>query len=487
MAASCQTRRASLADLQADLSTSFMKQVSFSMKSKQQGFKFFSEVYFHSVSMTYGENDTIVSSAKCYRSMKKNEPPHAVHVDIKPEEISYAYCSCQAGTSGSCSHVIGFIIALQQWQLMGFTEVPSKLSSTSLPEQWSKPRCTKVEAGDVPHLVFVNPKPDRKKKPVTNTLTECRNVRVEEADVEHLQGLKHLPIGYLVCNPSKTVHTHVGPVPVGSGLSTHAKFFETEPIKSVGTRCGNLAFPQDATVTLGAEYHIEDMTQEQCEQLEQLTRDQTNSQMWFQARKHRLTASTFGIILKRKTITEKFINNIINEKAFTSAATSYGKSNERQAIEKYIKQSGNHVHDCGLVVNRKFPFLGATPDGKVCEDGITGIIEVKCPYSARDMSISDACCLLPKFCLQNTDGIISIKKAPHNHEYFYQVQGQLMISGAAFCDFVVFTKKDLFIQRIFPLPVFMQQMLDELSAFYFQHVKPVLCLPSSQNVCTLTA
>lgn len=76
--------------------------------------------------------------------------------------------------SGSCSHVIGFIIALQQWQLMGFTEVPSKLSCTSLPEQWSKPRCTKVEAGDVPHLVFVNPKPDRKKKPVTNTLTECR-------------------------------------------------------------------------------------------------------------------------------------------------------------------------------------------------------------------------------------------------------------------------------------------------------------------------
>jgi hypothetical protein len=70
--------------------------------------------------------------------------------------------------------LVGFILALQQWQMMGFTEVPAKLSSTSLPEQWSLPRGSKIQPVDVAHLTFVNPKPDRKKQPIQNTVTECR-------------------------------------------------------------------------------------------------------------------------------------------------------------------------------------------------------------------------------------------------------------------------------------------------------------------------
>jgi hypothetical protein len=36
-----------------------------------------------------------------------------------------------------------------------------------------------------------------------------------------------------------------------------------------------------------------------------------------------------------------------------------------------------------------FPFLGATPDGKVCQNGQSGILEVKCPYVIRDWNILD--------------------------------------------------------------------------------------------------
>jgi hypothetical protein len=67
--------------------------------------------------------------------------------------------------------------------------------------------------------------------------------------------------------------------------------------------------------------------------------------------------------------------------------------------EKYTdKFTSKHLHDCGLVVNPSFCFLGATPDGKVCSDSETGIIEIKCLYFARDMKIKEAI-LTPNFCL----------------------------------------------------------------------------------------
>lgn len=58
----------------------------------------------------------------------------------------------------------------------------------------------------------------------------------------------------------------------------------------------------------------------------------------------------------------------------------------------YIKSSGNYIHDIGLVIN---PFgrggEGATPDAKCCENSVTDILEIKCPYSVRVMSMDEAC------------------------------------------------------------------------------------------------
>ena len=55
----------------------------------------------------------------------------------------------------------------------------------------------------------------------------------------------------------------------------------------------------------------------------------------------------------------------------------------------------------------------------------------------------------PKFCLQkNSDGVLGLKST---HQYYYQVQAQLFVSGLPYCDFVVFSgSNDIFIQRIVP-------------------------------------
>ena len=181
-----------------------------------------------------------------------------------------------------------------------------------------------------------------------------------------------------------------------------------------------------------------------------------------------MTASNFGRVLNRKS--EKILNNLFNHKSISALSLEYGKRNEPKAKSKYLNKFNNrHLHECGLIVNKEFLFLGGTPDGKVCDDGNCGIIECKCPYSARNFMIDEAIDKIPNFMLQYiSDGS---KKLNRNHVYYSQVQGQLMVSGADFCDFVVFTQKDLFVQRIFPDIAYMTDMLVKLSLFFQNYAK----------------
>lgn len=206
-------------------------------------------------------------------------------------------------------------------------------------------------------------------------------------------------------------------------------------------------------------------------EIERNTRQQSDCELWFQERKKRLTASKFHEIIKRKTINDKYLDRLFSTKSLNVSATQYGVKKESTAKQKYIGKTGRHVHDCGLVINPEFPFLGATPDGRVCDQGSTGILEIKCPYSARNMDIVEAIETLSAFFLERDENGIRLKK---KHAHFCQVQGQLMITGAPFCDFVVFTSKDLHIERIFPDHVFMNGLMDKLCEIYFKHVRDYL-------------
>lgn len=97
MAAKSITTRATLKDLPADFSLSFMKGPPISLKSRQQGFKYCAEEYYHDVKMFIAEDQTISCSTRCYASYRTKDEPRTVHLDIKPTEISLAHCSCQAG------------------------------------------------------------------------------------------------------------------------------------------------------------------------------------------------------------------------------------------------------------------------------------------------------------------------------------------------------------------------------------------------------
>lgn len=54
----------------------------------------------------------------------------------------------------------------------------------------------------------------------------------------------------------------------------------------------------------------------------------------------------------------------------------------------------------GLVIAAPdFPFLAATADDKLCFEGETCVLDIKCPFSARDLTISEAVQQVTQFCL----------------------------------------------------------------------------------------
>ncbi|XP_061698010.1 uncharacterized protein LOC133512400 [Syngnathoides biaculeatus] len=244
MAAQHEKNRARLSDLPADFSLAFLDNSEILLKSRQQGFKYFSEGYLNDISM-HIDGETIEISARSFRSQRKTEQPHTLHLQLNPTRISEAHCTCQAGVSGSCSHI------------------------------------------------FVNPKLVRKKRPVRNTLKDCRNIKVHKKDIDHLKSLEECSMAYVVSSPRLTLNTHLGTVPVASGLATSATFFELEDAKTVGTCCGNLALPQSAKVTPADLFKtwFTELHQEQCIKIEESTRDQANSTLWQTERKKKTSDS----------------------------------------------------------------------------------------------------------------------------------------------------------------------------------------------------
>lgn len=83
--------------------------------------------------------------------------------------------------------------------------------------------------------------------------------------------------------------------------------------------------------------------------------------------------------------------------------------------------------------------MAASPDGLVGDDCI---IEIKCPFSIRDYTPENAYEEKKIKYLEKKNEKLVLKK---NHDYFYQIQGQLHITQKKYCYFVVWTPKGKFI------------------------------------------
>ena len=91
----------------------------------------------------------------------------------------------------------------------------------------------------------------------------------------------------------------------------------------------------------------------------------------------------------------------------------------------------------------------------------TCIVEVKSPYNGRDEMVVLG---------QNFAFLDKNKALKKMSDYHFQIQGQLEITKAERCLFVVSTNKDLYVEEIGRDQTFFQRlMLPKLYEFYYQH------------------
>lgn len=165
---------------------------------------------------------------------------------------------------------------------------------------------------------------------------------------------------------------------------------------------------------------------------------------WFEVRWGVATASRFADILAvgakgqplasrvnylSELVTERLTPPPTEDDGYKNSAMNWGIENEPLARLEYELLTGNTVEDAFFEKSQEIE-AGASPDGYV---GETGLIEIKCPNTATHLG--------------------TLKKQEVPSIYFTQIQGQLWITGRAWCDFVSYDPRlpenaRIFIKRV---------------------------------------
>ncbi|KAK7921811.1 hypothetical protein WMY93_008713 [Mugilogobius chulae] len=135
-----------------------------------------------------------------------------------------------------------------------------------------------------------------------------------------------------------------------------------------------------------------------------------------------------------------------------------GLAQEPVAILEYCRVKNTNYWPCGFVIHPDAPWLGSSPDGVVfdpMERPPFGLVEVKCPSAKSYVDCSY---------LKMQNGALKLKAS---HAYYWQIQGQLLITGMEWCDFVVFAEEDILVQRVYKDPDVCQTIREKADHFFF--------------------
>jgi putative phage-type endonuclease len=212
---------------------------------------------------------------------------------------------------------------------------------------------------------------------------------------------------------------------------------------------------------------VKEASAEDIAAVEMLTREQGDSKLWREERTKRITASNFGLICKAGSGVDqsRLANRLVSPTEFTSRATAHGKQYEPVAVEQFEKTVGLKTNTCGLFISQICPWLAASPDRII---DVNTLVEVKCPFSAKQQSIS--CATVPYLHKEGNDLVLH-----KNSDYYYQVQGQLFCTERSTCYFCVYTLNDFVCMKIDRDDEFIAEMLNRLNEFHVNfHCRAVL-------------
>jgi hypothetical protein len=135
--------------------------------------------------------------------------------------------------------------------------------------------------------------------------------------------------------------------------------------------------------------------------------------------------------------------------AQSTFAMQRGVELEATAIERYEAHTGRLTYKPGLLIHPAIARFGGTPDALTYDEPRRSV-QVKVPFS--------------------TDKVVKLRAERDPSEYFAQVQGEMLVSGAAVCDLVIYDDRlpqpyDLTVIEVPADRAYQAQMLERVQRF----------------------
>ena len=402
-------------------------------------------------------------------------------------DIVFAVYGCMAGKGPTCTykHLGAVCYFLEEFCRISSTATCAVSGTpTESLQTWHQPRKRQSSSCILGSIKFVKAEYGKAKKEIMLNYNPrpIEYQKTTSSEIAHLQqNLDKLP--------GPVAFMHVLPLPVASRMSHLPHQMPLVPRSSqIRTQTAVMKEPQpislDSLQNHGRAFlKMISVSQDDIDKIEAATKQQSLKPRWYQERQCRITSSNFGLFCKGVVTTAKVKGILYDENTSSSklsnSAITWGRLHETSAFEQYemICSSRNPIiSKSGIFIYNHDGFLAASPDGIVSATSgeREGLIEIKCPYSCRNMSVHDACSQVKSFCCEVINGEIHLKK---QHQYYYQIQGAMAIVGVKWCDFVVWTTKDMFVERVSFNQSFWNMCYSKLKSVYLSFILPEIIYP----------
>lgn len=275
---------------------------------------------------------------------------------------------------------------------------------------------------------------------------------------------------------------------------------ESRPLPPALLPHGTVTSATDARFARAKDVFIEKLYYSEMDRqkIEKLTRGQSSNLEWYESRWGAITSSMIYDV-------NRFINGSskLNPDRLVKKSMGYGQrymtappkpkqeslkwgiAHEDSGRKAYI-ETQKHLHknltvtETGLFVDPTFGYLRASPDGIVsCDCHGKRLLEIKCPYSIRDMTVQEGVQAKKVPYLTTLDnGSFALKTRVN---YYDQVQCAMGICGVEVCDFLVWTPKEFLILPIKFDSAHFEQLRKSAQSFFEDHIVPEILTSRLRN------
>ncbi|XP_077485434.1 uncharacterized protein LOC144095641 [Amblyomma americanum] len=389
--------------------------------------------------------------------------PHEVKTTVCNSAVDRASCSCKAGNY-KCKHIVASLLHINGARTF------DRLSPTDQPQKWGKAQKDGIKQKYEPRAIVDLPCTKKAKikepaQPEGNILGRLlKNLGHQSAAKMHLESTTEIAVADCGENPDRC---------------------EPEPrdITLMGTLHELRRLLGNCDLQKLLEHVKNARNCEDIAAIEQSTRHQAKSGLWWQHRVGMITASiAYSVFTRVKTLRTKMephdlrplLKKVMRQTNVCTAAMRRGSMLEESAKKFYAQQQQSQQKDlivtnCGLIVMDGRPYIGASPDGLVqCQRCPKRVLAVKCPES------------LEKFLMKITEknDKATTEKLKRASTYFCQIQVQMGLAGLKQGELFVFLNDEK--NMCIPVPFdeeYFRDVVERSTYFFKEYVLPhILCV-----------